>query len=464
MTQGKLNDAAASYSKALVIKPDYANAHCNFGNVMREFGKLDEAALSYNKALTIRPDYSEAHSNLLFCLNYGSDVMQSNILMESLNWNRCHTSFIKKDANHKNDRKLNRRLRIGYVSPDLRKHSVCYFFEPLLSSHDESDIETFCYADVEMPDATTYRLEGISNHWRKTIGMDNETLADTIRNDGIDILVDLAGHSAQNRMLVFAYKPAPIQVSWLGYPNTTGLSAMDYRIVDAITDPENEICETLVHLPNGFLCYQPDASAPLPTSERPSGPVTFGNFNNSSKMSKSCIKLWALILTKMPEAQLLLKSKQFSDLTAQELVREQFESHGISSDRVNMLGRSITTEEHLDLYAKVDVCLDPFPYNGTTTTCEALWMGVPVVTLLGEHHRGRVGASILSRVGLGEYVADDVESYVSIAVGLAQDTPRLESLRGNLRQRMSPLCDAGSFARDMEVSYRSMWHKWCSDN
>ncbi len=457
----ELSEAMASYHQALSINPDFAEAHNNLGNVLKHMGVLDKALACYRQALLIKPDFVDAHSNLLACLNYEIEVMQADIIGEAREWDRRHASAFTGTSNHDNDRSPDRRIRIGYVSPDMRRHSVSYFFEPLLAAHDSSVVETFCYADVAAPDATTRCLEGHADHWRMTIGMDDQTLADTIRADGIDILVDLAGHTAKNRLLVFARRPSPVQVTWLGYPNTTGLTAMDYRLVDAVTDPVDEASETLLRLPNGFLCYRPADEAPPHVPSRSPGPLTFGSFNKANKMSKSCIKLWARILTEVPESRLLLKSGQFADATTQELVRTKFAVHGIAPERLDLRPHTESLESHLGLYAEVNVCLDPFPYNGTTTTCEALWMGVPVVTLRGEHHRDRVGTSILSRVGLDECVAVDADTYVSIAVGLARDTARQIELRSEMRERMAPLCDAGSFARDMEAAFRSMWRDWC---
>ena len=390
---GKLEEAVASYHKALVIKPDYAEAHVNLGNALRDLGKLYEAVANYRKALAIKPDYAEAHSNLLFALNYGTEVTEVDFIEESRDWNRRHASVLAETLDHANDRSPDRRLRIGYVSPDMCRHSVSYFFEPLLAAHDPAAVEAFCYAEVAAPDATTWRLETLADHWRRTVGMNDAALAENIRADGIDILVDLAGHTAGNRLLVFARRPAPVQVSWLGYPNTTGLKAMDYRLVDAVTDPEDEASETLVRLANGFLCYRPPDVAPPVAPSRPAGPPIFGSFNNITKVTASCIELWSRILTEVPEARLLLKSRQLADAATRELCRDRFAAQNVAPERLELLGPLASLESHLGLYADVDVGLDPFPYNGTTTTCEALWMGVPVVTLRGGHHRGRVGAS-----------------------------------------------------------------------
>ncbi|MDH5189019.1 MAG: tetratricopeptide repeat protein [Rhodospirillaceae bacterium] len=459
---GRTDEAMSSYGKAIAINPDYAEAHNNLGVVFKDTGRLDDAIASYRKALAIKPDFAEAHSNLLMTLNYDAKVKEVDIVEESRNWNQRHTLELAKTQDHDNDQSPDRRLRIGYVSSDLRQHSVSYFFEPLLAAHDPSIVETFCYAGVAVPDSTTRRLEKFADNWRWTVGMSNDALAEKIRSDGIDILIDLSGHTAGNRLLVFAQKPAPVQATWLGYPNTTGLEAMDYRIVDAVTDPENMAIETLVRLKNGFLCYRPPDNAPNVTHRHTNDPLTFGSFNNTAKISAPCIELWSQILTKVPDSNLLLKSKQFSDASTRELYRNRFADHGIDPERLDIRGNIKTVKSHLDAYSLVDVCLDSFPYNGTTTTCEALWMGVPVVTLCGDDHRSRVGASILKRVGLDDCVAENAQSYVTIAAELARDTSRRMELRAGMRDNMSTLCDGVSFAREMEKAYRSMWYNWCA--
>ena len=459
---GELAEAVASYHQALARKPDYADAHGNLGLALQAMGKLDEAVGSYHQALALKPDSDKAHSNLLLALNYSPEVTQAAILEESRNWNRRHGAALAAAADHANDRSPDRRLRIGYVSPDMCGHSVGYFFEPLLAAHAPDAVETFCYAGVAAPDATTRRLRTLAGHWRRTVGVSDAALAETIRADGIDILVDLAGHTAGNRLLVFARRPAPVQATWLGYANTTGLEAMDYRIVDAITDPDDTGSETLVRLANGFLCYRPPDAAPAVAAPRPAGPPVFGSFNNITKLSAPCMDLWSRLLAELPEARLLLKSRQFADASTRQAYHDQFAARGVAPERLDLRGRLESVGSHLGLYGEVDVCLDAFPYNGTTTTCEALWMGVPVVTLRGGHHRGRVGASLLTRIGLDDCIAADAEAYIAIAAGLAGDTARRAEMRTGLRGRMAPLCDAGRFARDMEAAYRAMWHGWCA--
>jgi protein O-GlcNAc transferase len=327
----------------------------------------------------------------------------------------------------------------------------------------------FCYAEVRAPDARTERFKGYADHWVSTVGMPDEAVAECIRRDGIDVLMDVAGHTANNRLPVFARKPAPVQMTWLGYPNTTGLQTIDYRLVDAVTDPEGEAdalaSEALVRLPGGFLCYDAPNDAPLPgpPPSLTTGVVTFGSFNNPAKMSASTLDAWAKLLTRIPLAHLLLKGKPFTDAAARALYLDRLDERGVAPERIELVGW-LPDEDHLAHYGRVDVALDPFPYNGTTTTCEALWMGVPVVTLRGDRHVGRVGASLLTQIGMSNLIADSVEAYVETAVALAGDPARLSELRHSLRPRMaaSPLCDAPAFARKIEHAHRTMWQRWCA--
>jgi predicted O-linked N-acetylglucosamine transferase (SPINDLY family) len=322
---------------------------------------------------------------------------------------------------------------------------------------------------VKRPDAVTTRLKGLADHWLVTVGLSDDELAERIRADGIDILVDLAGHTANNRLRVFARKPAPVQVTWLGYPNTTGLEAIDYRLVDAVTDPVGEAdawaSETLVRLEGGFLCYGALKDVPEPTAPPclNTGTVTFGSFNNPAKVSAATLDVWAKLLSRLPQARLLLKGKSFADATTRALFLARLGERGVATERVELVAWQAGTTAHLALYHRVDIALDPFPYNGTTTTCEALWMGVPVVTLQGDRHAGRVGASLLTQIGLTALIANSVEEYLENAVALARNPERLSDLRRILRPRMaaSPLCDAPAFARKMESAFRTMRQHWC---
>ena len=371
---------------------------------------------------------------------------------------------------HSNEKLPERRLRVGYVSPNFHQHSVAYFIEAVIASHDRSAYEIICYSDVARPDSVTDRIKSLTGSWRDILGMSHEQAAGLIRSDQIDILVDLAGHTAGNRMLLFARKPAPVQVTYLGYPSTTGLTTMDYRITDRFADPPGQTdhlhTEELVHLPQGFLCYKPPGQTP-DVADLPfiaSGGITFGSFNHLAKITPEVVRLWSNILNSLPDAQIILKAKPLFDMGTQQLLREMFVQNGVSPARLTLTGHAQSMSEHLELYHRIDIGLDTFPYNGTTTTCEAMWMGVPVVTLAGETHASRVGASILSNVGLPELIAGSPEEYLKKGVQLANDLERLQGMRANLRPMMerSPLMDANGFTRSLEAAYRQMWHRWCA--
>jgi protein O-GlcNAc transferase len=467
--QGKLGEAVAAFGHAIRIKPDYATAHSNLGTALFEQGKLDEAVAACREAIRLKPDFSGASSNLAFCVNNVDNISVGELFETHKEWNARHGWPLPQASAYPNDRSVGRRLKVGYFSPDFRGHSVAYFLEPLLHSHDRNAVEVFCYAEVRSPDAATRRFEQLADHWTETVGMSDEALAERIRSDGIDILVDLAGHTSKNRLPVFARKPAPVQVTWLGYPNTTGLDAIDYRLVDAVTDPEGEAdafaSETLVRLPGGFLCYGAANDAPTPETAPclTTGFVTFGSFNNPTKLSGAALDVWAQVLTRLPDARLLLKGKPLADAATRALHLSRLTERGVAAHRVELVDWLPDSKAHLALYDRFDVALDPFPYNGTATTCEALWMGVPVVTLRGDRHAGRVGASLLTQIGLTDLIADSVEAYVEMAVALAGDSARLADLRHSLRPRMaaSSLCDAAGFARKVEDAYRTMWARWC---
>ena len=470
MDLGNLSKAVASFNQALKKKPDYADAHYNLGNALMDLGKLNEAAACYRQVLKFKPNNIQAHSNLLFCLNYMSDISQKDIYIESLHWNTRYERFNQEDTLiFENSLREDRRLKIGYVSPDFRKHSVAFFIEPILKTHNRKKAEIFCYANVEKPDPTTQRLRTMADHWFSTVGMEYDTIAARINNDKIDILVDLAGHTNKNILPVFARKPAPIQVNWLGYPNTTGLKAMDYRFTDLVADPESKSdklhSEKLIRLKHGFLCYQPESVTPkvgpLPSDKQ--SYITFGSFNNLTKVTHEVVKAWAKVLHSVPNSRLLLKSKQFMDDEVRASFLKLFAHEGIRGKRIEMFPRVPNPADHLGLYSRVDIGLDPFPYNGTTTTCEALWMGVPVVTLLGTRHAGRVGASILHRVGLDELIAPSIVDYIELARMLTLDRKRLKKIRFSLRDRMqkSELMNRELFTSHLEDVYQQIWLQYC---
>src|SRR5439155_7589787 len=370
---------------------------------------------------------------------------------------------------HTNDRDPDRRLRIGLLSPDFRTHSVAYFLEPILAAHERASFEFICYAELAHPDATSQRLQQQSEGWRSTAGVADAALAQQIRADAIDILIDLAGHTASTRIAVCAHQPAPVQMSYLGYPFSTGLETIDYRITDGYADPpgssEQFYVERLLRLPRTAWCYRPPEPTPQ-VSESPStrhGFVTFGSFNNLAKLSHGVLDTWSRVLEAVPNSRLILKSAGIGDPMTQTRVLESFAAHGVGAGRLLLKAYENSLFDHFARYNDIDIALDSFPYNGTTTTCEAMWMGVPVIGLAGEIHLSRVGVSLLSNVGLAELVAANREDYVRVASELAGDTTRLRTLRSELRPRMagSPLRDESGFTRAFEAALRNAWHQWC---
>ncbi len=467
----QFDEAITSCRQAIRFKPDLAEAHNNLGFLLQITGRLDEAIASYRQALRLKPDYAEAHDNLIFAFNYHPGYDAGMIFEELRRWNQQHTEPLKKFIRpHTNDRNPDRRLRIGYVSPDFREHPVGRFLLPVLEHHDHQQFEIFCYSSVTRPDAITARFRSVADHWQEIRNSSDDHAADQIRADGIDVLVDLSGHTAGNRLLVFARKPAPVQVSYLGYPGTTGLSTIDYRLTDGLADPpgltDGFHTESLFRLPQSNWCYaEPDDSPPVqPPPAIGRGHVTFGSFNSFAKATEAMLQIWGRILHEVPGSRLILKTFAFGSASVRDRIRRNFAAQGIGADRLDLSGPQPDRLSHLASYAEMDIALNTFPYHGTTTTCEALWMGVPVVTLVGQSHVSRVGLSLLSNVGLPELAAATPDQYVKLAVNLAKDQDRLKALRDSLRERMrsSPLMDAPRFARDVEAAYRQMWRSWCA--
>ena len=465
--QGKFIEAEASFRKAISLKHDYTEAYSNLGNTLNEQGKLEEAIENYDKAIVLKVDYFKAYSNKNFSLNYSSSYSPLYIYKQHLKFEKQFGGFkAKSPLSVKIKKKSNERLRIGYVSGDFRAHSVAYFFKPLLQNHNSHVVETFCYYNNNFIDKITNNIMTTCDHWRSIFGITDSEIFKIIRKDKIDILVDLSGHTGKNNLLVFAQKPAPIQVTWLGYPNTTGLSSIDYRFTDIIADPIGEAddlhSEKLLRLPNGFLCFQGNEKV-LSKSDPPQTHydyITFGSFNNLSKITPEVIDVWSKILNLIPKSHLILKCRKLKH--NKDYYYELFKNKGIDKDRIQLYEHLPSTSDHLELYNSVDIGLDPFPYNGATTTCEALWMGVPVITLLGDSHAGRVGASILTNVGLKDFIARDIDSYINLAVKMSANTKKLKEIRMTLRRQMqeSLLCDARSFAGNVEASYKDMWHNY----
>jgi predicted O-linked N-acetylglucosamine transferase (SPINDLY family) len=361
-----------------------------------------------------------------------------------------------------------RRIRIGYMSPNFSRHSVGYFVEPVIRHHDRKHFEIFCYYTHHLSDETTARIHRLADGWRDIADARDDTVETMIRNDGIDILVDLAGHSKGNRLEIFARKPAPIQMTWLGYPNTTGLETVDFRITDAVTDPapgaERLHSERLLRIGGIFLCYRPpEDSPPVDPHVSPPSKVTFSSFNSIAKLNEEMVKVWAKILAAVPGSRLVIKSASLDYPDTVDRVLDCFVRNGVAAGRVELRAWIMQRERHLKLYDSVDIALDTFPYNGTTTTCEALWMGVPVVSLPGDIHMSRVGAAILRCAGLHELVAQNAEDYAAIAIALARDQTRRRLLRMNLRNKLlsSPLLDHRGFTTKLEREMRQAWTAWC---
>ncbi|MGA3066425.1 MAG: tetratricopeptide repeat protein [Tepidisphaeraceae bacterium] len=469
--QGQLSEAVAAYRQALVLKPDHPQTLNNLGVALMQTGQTDAAIAAYRQAIAARGDYAQAHSNLLYAIHLHPDYDGESIAAQHRNWNdRQARALLRFMPVHRNTRDPERRLRIGYFSPDFGQHPVGIFLLPLLENHDKSRFEIFAYAQVTAPDALTDQLRSYVDHWRNIARLSDARVAELIHRDQIDILVDLAGHTAGNRLLVFARKPAPIQITYLGYPDTSGLTAMDYRLTDGFADPpgmtEQFHSEKLLRLPRNFVCYKPPADAPeasaLPAMSR--GHITFGSFNALGKMNDRILELWRQILHQVPRSRIMIKNAGLQDDAVKREMLERFSIGGIESSRVDLRSHVRTAAEHLKRYDEMDIALDTFPYHGTTTTCEAMWMGVPVVTLEGDRHASRVGVSLLANLNLTELVAKTPEEYVGIAVRLAGDLPRLSDLRAGLRARFksSPLMDAAGFAREVEAQYRQVWQEWCT--
>jgi len=466
---GQLTASADAYRKELQIRPDDVRSRTYMSAVLMETMQFDEAIASYRQARTQDPTSNYLHSDLLLAMNYVESISNEELFAEHQRWAAEHaTGLAPTEMPRPRPYHPSHPLRVGYVSPDLKEHPVAIFCESLLSSHDRSAVQPNIYCDVTKPDDVTLRLRKLvpPEDWHDVGDLKPEQLAERIRADAIDILVDLAGHTGRNRMPMFARKPAPIQVTYLGYPNTTGLppAIMNYRLTDARCDPpgmtDSLHTEKLVRLPDVFICYRPPAGAPdvSPPPFETEGAITFGSFNAMQKVSPTIIKAWARMLSAVPRSRLAIKNRTLGDTGVRRYVQELFARHGINEDRLLLIPPLQTLASHLARYGTIDIALDTFPYHGTTTTCDALWMGVPVITLAGHAHRSRVGVSLLSCVGLEELIAQNVDQYVELAVNLARDGNRLKQIRAELRPKMqaSPLMDAPRLARNIEAAYKEM--------
>ena len=457
--RGQYSEAEDHFRKALNLDDDYADAHANIAEVLKDTGRIKHALPHYERARELAPTEAAMGSNHLLALCALDGISPREIAAAHLAWGGTQASAPQVTRS-------NRRLRVGYVSPDFRRHSVAYFLEPLLEHHDREAVEVFAYANMPtVGDSVTQRLRGLADHWRNVFAWDDRIFVEQVRADQIDILLDLAGHTRGNRLTAFAHRPAPVQMSYLGYPATTGLGAMDFRLTDSWADPpgmtEAFHCEALLRLDGGFLCYKPDDEAPnvaqLP-AHRGDG-IVFGSFNNLAKVNKTVIGTWAAILNAVPRSRLILKAKALCDDATVTRITESFALHGIDPKRIECLSW-IVDSSPLAAYHRVDIALDTFPYNGTTTTCEALWMGVPTVTLAGDWHAARVGVSLMTKLGLNDWIAPDRNAYVMLAVERANRLDALAHVRSGLRNRMADqgLTDGARFVTNLEAAYREAWN------
>jgi len=461
-----LNFAAEYFERSILARPGDAVFHNNLGSVLVDSGRAEEAAAVFRQALALDPGSSAARANLLFALALLPGERPEDTYAEHLAWAKIHAEPLRGQARaHGNSPDPERRLRIGYISADFRQHALSQFVEPVLARHARAAFEVFCYHGGSVVDEVTRRLMRHAEHWHNIAEMDDARAADLVRADEIDILVDVSGHTSGNRLPLFARKPAPLQVGFLGYLNTTGMKAMDYRISDRYADPpgasDRVHTETLLRLPRTLWCYQAPDDAP-PVSALPAvrrGYVTFASFNNLAKLNPRVLALWAELLRQVPGSRLLVMAVPDEGAAA----RLRRGLAGIEPDRVATLGR-LERKGYWQQFSEVDIALDPFPYAGGATTCDALWMGVPVVTLAGDYGFSRSGVTILANAGLKQLVAQTAGNYLDLARGLAGDLDQLVRLRAGLRAglRLSPLMDAAAYMRDLESAYRRIWRDWCS--
>lgn len=463
--EARLAEVVETQRQAILHHPQAYRAFNGLGNALANLGRFDEAVAAYRRSIAINPDYFDARSNLLMTLHSIAGVSAADILLEA----RAYGARlpVRTSPAFANVRDAERPLRVGYVCADFRVHPVGFFLERVLASHDRSRVETFLYSDTLFADAQTERLRGSASGWRPIVGKTDDEVARQIQGDRIDILVDLAGHTGSNRLVLFGMRAAPVQACWLGYFGTTGVPAMDYVIGDEVVLPPGDdglFTETAVRLPTPYLCWSPPredvAVAPFPSLA--SGAVTFGCFNNRAKITGEVVAVWAEILRRVPNATLFLKSWSLADESNRDGLVQAFAAHGVAADRLIFEGLTARAEG-LAAYNRVDIALDPFPFGGCTTTADTLWMGVPVVTVAGSRWSGRMSQTILNAVGLQEWVAPDLDSYVEMAVRAAGDLAALAPLREALRSRIeaSSFCDGPRFTANLEAAYRAMWRDWC---
>lgn len=463
------DEAIGAFRESLRLKPGAAEVQATLGYALQERGELDEALEMLNASIAQQAD-PQTHSNVMMVMCYHPAVTPRALYEAHRAYARVHEDPVRERwPAHANTRDPGRKIRVGYFSPDLRGHVVSYFSNPIFENHDHSGFEVYAYSHNFAADGTTLMQRATFDRWRETAGMSPDKIAAMIREDQIDILVELAGHTANNGLPVLARKPAPIQINGIGFPSTTGLSAVDYRITDRLCDPpgiaEAYNSERLLYLPDCFWCYQPHSPSPevgpLPADR--DGHVTFVSVNNFTKVTNQVLETWARILARVPGSRIILQTSGLASQFVQDRVRAIFAARGVGADRVDMR-RPIPMYDYLKLIESCDVMLDPFPFNGGTTTCHGLWMGTPVVSLEGKTHAGRMGLSMLTCIGLPELCAPTEEAYVDVAVALAGDLPRLRQIRAGMRDRLraSPLLDGPRYVRNLEAAYRRIWAEWCA--
>ena len=448
--------AISALSEAIEINPAMEEAHRRLIAAYVERGEIEPAIAGLRKCLSVCPSPS-VHSALLYAMHYDSRCSSQELFAEHVMWSSRHAPR----AVHDGTRSVPAtRIRVGYVSPDFRAHTVTKFISSAIKHHDREKFEVFCYSNSAYEDETTRRLKSWADHWRQIERMSDADAAELIRRDGIDILVDLRGHGVKNRLTLFARKPAPIQVTMVGYFDTTGLPAMDYRITDGIQDApgrsDERHVERLVRLPGSCWCYTHEYAPEV--AEPPvlkNGYVTFGCLNKIVKVPRGCIRLWGRVLEGATGSKLLLVANGPDAITA---TLARFEREGIHPSRLTILDRAKDRHEYLARFNQIDICLDPFPFNGITTTCDGLWMGVPQISLSGDRSVSRAGKSLLTAAGMARWAARDGESYIRLAQQLAEDQAQLRELRMGMREQLanSPLMNERAFCLSLEGAFLQM--------
>jgi predicted O-linked N-acetylglucosamine transferase (SPINDLY family) len=471
MLADRADEAARSFATAAKLQPDAADVQNNLGMAQRSLGQLDQALECFRRAKSLQPSYRAAHDNYLYTLHFHPSYNAEAIFREHRDWAAAHADpLARPNVQFGNVRTSDRRLRIGYISPNFREHPVGRALLPLIEQSDRDQFITICYSDsaASANDLVYQRLRRRAGSWRDSARWSDAQLIEQIRQDAVDILVDTTLHMTGNRLSLFAQRAAPVQVTFIGYPATTGLSQIDFRITDPWLDPvgvsESVNSEELIRLPRSFWCYDDTVGTDEPAvGELAREGITFGSLNNPAKITEPVVETWAKILAAVPSSRLMLYAT--AHVNPGEPIRQKFQQFGIDPVRLLIIPR-LPRQEYLRQYQQIDIALDPWPYNGHTTTCDALWMGVPVVSLAGQTSVARGGVSILSAMELPELLADSTDAYVAIATALAHDRDRLAAIRSSLRARMrkSPLMDAVGFTQDVERIYHQLWWRWCEKN